>query len=258
MMPEAKAAAEKALELNNNLAEAHTSLGLIAPFLDWNWAASKMHFERAIALNPNYATAHHWYAEAYLMPTGRVDDALAELRVAQKLDPLSPIITTDLGKDLYLARRYDEAVIQLQHALELDPNFVSAHNWLSDTLLEKGMYAEAMAELEKTKPFKEDRVYIRQTAYLYARTGQNAEARRALAKSLRLSQGKPVSWGSVALIYAALGDKDKAFLWLEKAYDAKSSFVTTLRFWSVFDSMRSDARFTDLVRRIGLNSQRPT
>jgi TolB-like protein/DNA-binding winged helix-turn-helix (wHTH) protein/Tfp pilus assembly protein PilF len=258
MMPEAKAAAEKALVLNNNLAEAHTSLGLIAPFMDWNWAASKMHFERAIALNPNYATAHHWYAEAYLMPNGQVDDALAELGVAQTLDPLSPIITTDLGKDLYLARRYDEAVIQLQHALEIDPNFVSAHNWLSDTFLEKGMYAEALAELEKTKPFKEDRVYIRQTAYLYARTGQNAEARRALAKSLRLSQGKPVSWGSVALIYAALGDKDNAFLWLEKAYDAKSSFVTTLKFWSVFDSIRSDARFTDLVRRVGLNNQRPT
>lgn len=258
MMPEAKAAAEKALELNNNLAEAHTSLGLIAPFLDWNWADSKMHFERALTLNPNYATAHHWYAEAYLMPTGQVDEALAELRKAQTLDPLSPVITTDLGKDLYLARRYDEAVTELQRALELDPNFVSAHNWLSDTLLEKGRYAEAMAELAKTKPFKEDRVYMRQTAYLYARTGKNAEARRALAKSLRLSQGKPVSWGSVALIYAELGDKDKAFLWLEKAYDAKSSFLTTLNFWSAFDAIRSDARFTDLVRRVGLNNRWPT
>ena len=254
MMPEAKVAAEKALELNNNLAEAHTSLGMISPFLDWNWADSKKHFERAIALNPNYATAHHWYAEAYLMPTGQVDDALAELRKAQTLDPLSPIITSDLGKDLYLARRYDEAVIQLRRALELDPNFVSAHNWLSDTFLEKGMYFEAMAELERTKPFKEDRVYIRQTAYLYARMGENAKARRALAESLRLSNGKSISYGSVALTYAALGDKDKTFLWLEKAYAGKSTFVTTLKFWSVFDSIRSDARFTDLVQRVGLNN----
>jgi TolB-like protein/DNA-binding winged helix-turn-helix (wHTH) protein/Tfp pilus assembly protein PilF len=254
MMPEAKAAAEKALELNNDLAEAHTSLGLIDPFLDWNWASSKKHFERAIALNPNYATAHHWYAEAYLMPTGQVDEALAELGKAQTLDPLSPIITTDLGKDLYLARRYDEAMIQLRRALEIDPNFVSAHNWLSDTFLEKGMYAEAMAELEKTKPFKEDRVYIRQTAYLYARMGKNAKARRALARSLELSQGKPVSSGAVALTYAALGDKDKVFLWLEKAYVAKSTFVTTLKFWPVFDSIRSDVRFTDLLQRVGLNN----
>jgi TolB-like protein/DNA-binding winged helix-turn-helix (wHTH) protein/Flp pilus assembly protein TadD len=254
MMSEAKTTAEKALRLNPDLAEAHTSLGLIAPFLDWNWAEGKKHFERALALNPNYATAHHWYAEAYLMPTGQVDSALSELRTAQTLDPLSPVITTDLGKDLYLARHYDEAVIELRRALELDPHFVSAHNWLSDTFLEKKMYAEATAELEKTKPFKEDRVYIRQTAYLYARMGRRVEARRALAKSFDLSRGKKVSMGAVALVYAALGDTDKTFSWLDKAYDAKSSFVTTLKFWSVFDPIRSDPRFTDLIRRVGLDN----
>jgi TolB-like protein/DNA-binding winged helix-turn-helix (wHTH) protein/Tfp pilus assembly protein PilF len=253
MMPEAKAAAEKALTLNGDLAEAHTSLGLIAPFVDWNWSESKKHFERALTLNPNYATAHHWYAEAYLMPMGQVEDALAELRIAQTLDPLSPVITTDLGKDLYLARRYDKAEIQLRRALELDANFVSAHNWLSDTYLEEKKYAEAVAELEETKPFKEDRVYIRQTAYLHARMGNRAEAQRELAKSLELSEGKDVSLGAVALTYAALGDREKAFSWLEKAYVAKSSFLTTLKFWTVFDPIRSDARFTDLVRRVGLN-----
>jgi TolB-like protein/DNA-binding winged helix-turn-helix (wHTH) protein/Tfp pilus assembly protein PilF len=254
MMPEAKVAAEKALVLNSDLAEAHTSLGLIAPFMDWNWADGKKHFERALILNPNYATAHHWYAEAYLMPMGQVDDALAELHTAQSLDPLSPVITTDLGKDLYLARRYDEAVVQLRRALELDPNFVSAHNWLSDTYLEEQMYAEAVAELEKTKPFKEDRVYIRQTAYLHARMGRRVEARRELARSLELSQGKEVSLGAVALVYAALGDREKTFSWLERAYIAKSTFMTTLKFWSVFDPIRSDTRFTDLVRRVGLNN----
>ena len=188
------------------------------------------------------------------MPNGQVEDALAELHTAQTLDPLSPVITTDLGKDLYLARRYDEAVIQLQRALELDPNFVSAHNWLSDTYLEKQMYAEAVAELEKTKPFKEDRVYIRQTAYLHARMGKRVEARRELTRSLELSQGKEVSLGAVALVYAALGDREKTFSWLERACTAKSSFITTLKFWSVFDPIRSDARFTDLVRRVGLNN----
>jgi len=252
-MPEAKVAAEKAVQLDPDLAEAHASLGLIAPFLNWNWADSKQHFQRAIALNAGYATAHHWYGEAYLMPMGRTDDAIAEIRQAQALDPLSAVITTDLGKDLYLARRYDEAVAELRRALELDPGFVSAHNWLSDTYLEKGMFPEAIAELEKTKPLKEERTYIRQTAYLYARMGRLAEARTALAKSLRLSQGKPVSLGAMALTYAALGDKEEAFLWLDKAYAAKSSFMTTLKYWPAFDSLRSDPRFADLVRRVGLS-----
>ena len=118
----------------------------------------------------------------------------------------------------------------------------------------KQMYAESVAELEKTKPFQEDRVYIRQTAYLHARMGKRVEARRELATSLELSQGKDVSLGAVALVYAALGDREKTFSWLGKAYTAKSTFMTTLKFWSVFDPIRSDARFTDLVRRVGLNN----
>jgi tetratricopeptide (TPR) repeat protein len=252
MMPKAKAAAEKALEIDDNLAEAHASLGLIAPFLDWNWADARQHFERAIALNPNYATAHHWYAEAYLLPMGRVDEAIAEIRKAEELDPLSAAIATDLGKELYFARRYDDAIVQLRRVLALDPDFVTAHNWLSDALLEKGLYPEAMAELEKTKSSREERIYVRQTAYLYARMGKRIEAARALAKSLKLSEGKEVSFGAVALVYAALGNKDKTFLWLEKAYAVKSSFMTTLKFWSVFDPLRSDPHFADLVHRVGL------
>ena len=251
-MAQAKAAAEKALEFDSELAEAHASLGLIDPFLDWNWKDSKAHFEKAIALNPNYATAHHWYGEVYLMPMGRVEDALAEIRKAQALDPLSAVIATDFGKDLYFARRYDDAVVELRHALELDPGFTSAHNWLSDTYLEKGMFPEAIGELERTKPFREERTYLRQTAYLHARMGQRIEAEQALQKSLQLSQGKPVSFGAIALVCAALGDDDKAFYWLEKAYEQKSSFMTTLRYWSAFDHMRSDPRFQDLINRVGL------
>ena len=252
VMPRAKATAERALELDSNLAEAHASLGLIAPFLNWNWADAKKHYERALELNPNYATAHHWYAEGYQMPMGRVDDALSEVHKAQELDPLSAVIATDMGKELYFARRYDEAIVELRRALEVDPNFVSAHNWISDTLLEKGDYSDAITELEKTKPFREERIYIRQTAYLHARMGRRAQAQAELAKSLQLSQGKPVSSGAVALTYAALGDKDKAFLWLEKAYTEKSSFMTCLKFWSVFDPLRSDPRFGDLLSRVGL------
>jgi TolB-like protein/DNA-binding winged helix-turn-helix (wHTH) protein/Flp pilus assembly protein TadD len=251
-MPRAQAAAEKALELDSNLAEAHASLGLIAPFNNWNWADAERHYQRAIELNPNYATAHHWYAEGYLMPVGRANEAIAEIRKAQELDPLSAVIATDLGKELYFVRKYDEALVELRRALELDPGFVSAHNWISDTLLEKQLYNEAIPELEKTKSFREERVYIRQTAYLYARMGRRAEARAALAKSLQLSKGKQVSSGAVALTYAALGAKDESFLWLEKAYTERSSFMTSLKYWSVFDQLRSDPRFDDLLRRVGL------
>jgi tetratricopeptide (TPR) repeat protein len=251
-MARAKAAADKALALDNNLAEAEASLGLIALFTNWNWEGARTHFERAIALDPNYATAHHWYAEAYLMSMGRVDSAIAEIRKAQELDPLSPVIATDLGKELYFAHKYDEAIVALRRALELDPDFVSAHNWLSDTFLEKGMYPEATAELEKTRSLKEERVYLRQRAYLHARMGQRAEAERDLAESLRLSQGRQVSSGAVALVYAMLGRKDNSFQWLENAYAERSSFMTTLKLWPAFDPMRGDPRFSDLLRKVGL------
>jgi tetratricopeptide (TPR) repeat protein len=128
-MPKAKAAAERALQLDPNLAEAHASLGLIAPFLNWNWAEAKEQYERAIELNPNYATAHHWYAEGYLIPRRRVDDALLQIRRAQELDPLSAVIATDMGKELYFARRYDEAIVELRRALDFDPNFVSVQSF---------------------------------------------------------------------------------------------------------------------------------
>lgn len=252
VMPRAKAAAEKALELDGNLAEAHASLGLIAPFVDWNWDDAQRHYERAIELNPNYATAHQWYAEGYLLPFGRIDEAIVELRKAQELDPLSAVISADLGKELFFARRYDEALHELQRALEIDPAFTTAHNWISDTYLEKRMYPEAIAELEKTRPFREERVYLRQSAYLYARMGRRSEARTALARSLQLSRGKSVSTGAVALTYAALGDKAEVFLWLEKAYEEKSSFLLTLKFWPALDSLRNDPRLVDIERRVKL------
>lgn len=251
-IPKAKAAAERALQIDPDLAEAHASLGLISPFLNWNWAGAKEHLEHAIELNPNYATAHHWYAEGYLIPMGRVDDALGQIRKAQELDPLSAVIATDLGKELYFARRYDQAIVELRRALEIDPNFTSAHNWISDSLLEKGEYSAAIDELEKTKPFREERVYIRQMAYLHARMGKRSQAKSELAEAFDLSRDKPLSSGAVALTYAALGDRDDAFLWLERAGMENSSFMTSLKFWSVLDPLRSDPRYADLMKRVGL------
>src|SRR5262249_15344833 len=142
---------EKALSLDKDLAEAHTSLALITPILNWDWEESRKHYQRALELSPNYATAHHWYADGYLAPMGRLDEAIAEMRKAQQLDPLSPIITVDVGKDLFMARHYDEAIAQLKKALELSPTFPAAHYWLFYVYIEKQMFDEAAKEVESVR-----------------------------------------------------------------------------------------------------------
>jgi TolB-like protein/Tfp pilus assembly protein PilF len=251
-LPKAKAAAEKALGIDDTLAEAHASLGLIAPFFDWDWREAEQQFRRAIELNPNYATAHHWYGDGYLMPMGRIDEALAEVRRARELDPLSPIIITDVGKELYLARRYDEALAELQKALELNPNFISAEKWLASVYMDKGKYKEALALVERMKPAIGEADYTVSVASVYALMGRQREARRLLARLLDLAQRKYVDPGQIASVYLRLGEKDQAFAWFEKAYAAKSAHMTSLKVWSLYDPLRSDPRFADLVRRVGL------
>jgi tetratricopeptide (TPR) repeat protein len=249
----ARAAAEKALELDETLAEAHTSLALIAPKFDWNWDESRRHYERALELNPNYATAHHWYADGYLTCMGRMDEAVAEMRKAEQLDPLSSIIATDLGKDLYMARRYDEAIAQLRKVLALDPNFAMARAWLSAVYVEKGMYSESFAELETLKPDLSPQNYLIALAHRKARAGRTREARADLRKLLQMSRTQYVAPGSVAIVYSSLRDNDNAFLWLEKAYQIKGPELTSLKVWAGYDPIRSDPRFADLVHRVGLN-----
>lgn len=248
----ARTAAESALRLDDELAEAHTSLGLIKTFDGWNWVESRRQFERAIQLNPNYATAHHWYGDGYLAPIGRVDDALAELRKAQELDPLSPVITADVGKELYFARRYDEAIAQFHRALELDPDSPQAHAGLENTYIEKGMYTEAAAELKVLDRARMVQHRMFHRAYLLAREGRHQEARQVLRELLLVMQRSYLDPGCIALLHTALGDKDQAFAWLERAYLARSSYMTSLKGLPGYDPLRSDPRFDSLVRRVGL------
>lgn len=249
--PKARAAAEKALAIDPNLAEAHASLGLILPCEDWDWEEAKRQFERAIELNPNYATAHQWYAEGYLTPMGRLDEALAALRVAQRLDPVSPIILTDIGKTLYFARRYDEAIAQLRRALDLDPTF-PANGWLLEAYLEKGMYEQALKIIESEKVSGGRRESVAGSAYVSARMGRREQARKLLAELPNLSQREHVDPGEIATAYLALGDEDQAFTWLERAYAERSNYMSSLKVWPIYDPVRSDPRFLDLERRVNL------
>ena len=251
-LQKAKTAAEHALALDDGLAEAHTSLALISLQLDWNWEEARQQYQRALQLSPGYATAHHWYGDAYLALLGKFDEAVAELRNAQELDPLSPIIITDLGKDLYLARRYDEAIPYFRKALELDPHFSWAHTWLELTLVEKGLYLEALSDLEGQKQSLTPSYFETLSAYAHARAGQVNEARSELRELHALSAREHVDPSFFAMIDIALGNKDKAFYWLDRAVQANSSGMTELRVWPVFDPLRSDPRFHSLLLRTHL------
>lgn len=250
VMPKAKAAAEKALAINPNLAEAHASLGLISPFFNWDWESARVHLHRAIELNPNYALAHDWYAEGYLTPMGKLDESLAELRLAQQLDPLSPVILADIGKTLYFARRYDEAITQLRTLQEMDPAAYPPAIWLWKAYVEKGMFDQALDVIEKEKPHLPETFYLTDLAYTHARMGDSERARTLLAQFLKLRGNEDP--GGPAMIYMALGEKEQAFEWLENAYAWHSNFMSSLKVWPVYDPLRNDPRFLDLERRVHL------
>jgi len=247
----AKAAAARALELDDTLAEAHASLGLIAANNEWNWEEAEKQYLRAIALSPNYATAHHWYSETFLMSKGRMNDALAEIHKAQELDPLSPIINTDIARELAFARQYDKAIAQLKKALELDANFALAHYWLWYAYTESGRCNEARGELEQLAE-RGPGGSRWERAFLEAKCGNKPEARAILNQILRLEKGHPRYAPFIAYVYIALGEKDKAFVWLEKAYEGRFDDFTTMKVASLWDPIRTDPRFADLQRRVGL------
>ena len=249
---QAKAAAEKAVQLDDSLAEAHTSLAILAPYDGWNWEEARRQYERALELNPNYATAHHWYGDAYLAEMGKTNEAVEEIRKAQVLDPLSPIIATDLGKGLIFARRYDDARVQLNKALELDSNYQLAHYWLWYVDTESGRFEEASGEIDKAKSFLGTTRYIAESAFQQARSGNVARARQMLAQVLEKSRHEYVNPSAMASVYASLGEKDQAFFWLEKGYAEKLPFLGSVKIVPSLDPLRSDPRFSDLVRRVGL------
>ena len=251
VLSRAKAAAERALEIDSELAEAHTSLAKVSADYDWDWPAAEREFKRALELNPNYATAHHWYA-LHLMAMGTFEEAAAELKRAQQLDPLSLSINASAGLPFYWSRRYDEAIEQFRRTLELDLGFPLAHVLLGQAYAQKGMYDEAIAELSRASeldPTPRARAIL---AYTLAVAGRKDEAARILSELEELANQKYVSPYFKALIYTALGEQDRAFEWLEKAYEERSEWLVWLKVDPKLDSLRSAPRFTALVQRVGL------
>jgi TolB-like protein/Tfp pilus assembly protein PilF len=252
-VPKAKEAAVKALELDDTLAEAHALLGFSLADYDWNWAGAEKEFKRAIALNPNYATAHHWYGFGYLVPIGRLDEALAEVKRAQELDPLSLIINTNVGSLLYLARQYDQAIEQYQNALEIDPNFVIAHWMLGLAYEQKEMYRETIMEFQRAVALSGESGFpLALLGHAYAISGEESEALTVLNELEKLSKRQYVSSYRVGAIYAGLGEEDQAIGWLQRACQERDGWLIWLKADPVFDSLRSDPRLQDMLRRIGL------
>jgi TolB-like protein/DNA-binding winged helix-turn-helix (wHTH) protein/Flp pilus assembly protein TadD len=249
-LPKARAAADKALELDKNSSEAHTALALIVQNHDWDWKTSEKEFRRAIELNPNDATGHHWYAE-HLMWRGRFDEALEQSERAHQLDPLSLIIEADSGAILYFSRKYDAAIAKWRSVQEMDPVFVRAH-LIVGAYVEKGMFAEAFAENEKLRPTMSDGAYWTWRAYIHGRAGQTTLAQRAIHELLEIDKVKPVEPAAIAMAFAGVEDKDRTLAWLQKAYAQHSNELTALKVNPAFDLLRGDTRFEDLLRRVGL------
>lgn len=249
--PKAKAAAIKALELDSSLGEAHNSLAFVLDGFDWDLDAAGKEFRRAIELNPGYATAHHWYAW-HLGLLGRYNEAIAEMRKAQNLDPLSLIINADLAELLVIAHFYDESMQQSLRTIEMDPNFALAHNQLAEAYIQKHMYEKAIAELRKAVQLSGDSpTCIASLARAYVLSGKRSEAVQLLNGLKKRSDLGNSSAPEIATIYASLGDTDQAMNWLDKAYNDRFNPGVLLR--PGFDPLRSDPRFQDLERRIGLH-----
>ena len=253
-MPLAKAAAMKALELDNTLVEAHTTLARVLYVYDWEWSAAEKEFKRAIELNPRYAPAHQWYGD-YLNVTGRRREADAEGKRAQELEPLSLITNFNVALAFYWARNYDQAIDQFQKTLELDPSFPPALVILPAAYEQKGMLEEAIAGFQRGITLTKGPEKILAMAglgHVYAVSGRKTEARMILAELQRLSEHSYVPANDVALVYAGLGERDEAFARLDKAYEEHSFSMAHLTVEPRFDPLRSDPRFADLLRRIGL------
>ncbi|HKR00354.1 MAG TPA: protein kinase [Pyrinomonadaceae bacterium] len=250
-MPKARAAAEQALKFDDTLAEAHASLGLVKAFYEWDWAGAENEYRRAIELNPGYASAHHWYGW-YLALVGRLNEAIAEIKQASELDPLSLEINSDLGLSFFFARQYERAVEQFEKALEMDPNSIWTRFFMGWAREQKGDYAEAVADYEKAARLDDSPLIMAALGHTYVVAGQRDEALSVLEEMRTLAESRHVSSYHFAIIHAALGERDEAFDWLEKSYSAREEALVWLKVDPRLDTLRTDARFIDLQRRVGL------
>ncbi|HEX8145533.1 MAG TPA: protein kinase [Pyrinomonadaceae bacterium] len=253
--PRAKTAAIKALRIDETLAEARASLAYAANGYDWDWAGAAAEFKRAIELKPNYATAHYWYATTHLAALGKLDEAISEMIEAKELDPLSLIINTNLGWIYYFAHRYDDAVKQIHKALEIDENFNVAYFKLGQVYERQGRYEEAIAQYHRAMQLSSNLWIMPGLGHALAMAGRTDEARQLLAELMKMSGERYVSPYFIAEIHRGLGEIDRTFEWLEKAYEDRSDWLVWLGVEPALDGLRSDPRFIDLMRRVGLPQQ---
>jgi tetratricopeptide (TPR) repeat protein len=248
--PQAIAAAKKAIELDDTLAEAHTSLACSLAYYDFDFERSLQEFQRAIQLNPNYATAHHWLSNGVLSPLGQFESAIAEGKRAVELDPLSLIINADLGQDFFYARRYDEAIAHLRKTIEMDPRFYFAHWALGTALQLKGQLSEAIAEYSKAVELNDDPFVLAFLGQAYARAGQQDEAQKILVRLSEEAKSRYVHAYSFALMYIALDDKERAIDEMERAYRERDPNVADIKVDPMLDDLRGNPRFEALVNQI--------
>jgi TolB-like protein/DNA-binding winged helix-turn-helix (wHTH) protein/lipoprotein NlpI len=252
MRARGKAALQKALEIDETLAEAHASAGLLAMNFDWDWEVAEREFRRAIELNPNHATAHQWYGE-FLADMGRADEGISEIKRARELDPLSVIINSDVAKVFLLTRHYDEAVEQFKHTLELDPEFAQAHGLLALTYSLQGLHEKALEEAGKIKHLENDPMAVAWLGYVNGAAGKKTEAEQALTRLRELSAKTYVSPLWMAHVHLGAGANDQAFEWFEKVFQERAvGGALVLKANPLFDSLRSDPRFPELLRRANI------
>ena len=248
-LPPAREFATRAVQIDDSLAEAHVSLGLVHDHL-WQWADSEKEFKRAIELNPNYPTAHHWYS-VYLRDMGRYDEALTEIRHARDLDPLSLIINFNVALAYLIKGDANTALDQMKRTMELDPNYSASHIFLGRAYVKQGRVNEALAEMQKDAALNLS-LNLRYFGYTQALAGKREDA-MATAKELeRRYMIHEAIAQDVALVYVGLGDHDQAFAWLEKDFQARSGILQFVRSLPEFESLHSDARYLDLMRRMNL------
>ena len=252
LFPKARAAADKALALDNTLAEAHVAAGNVSLFYDWDWAAVEREVKRAIELNPNNADAHMAYA-SYLKARERHAEYMAEAKRAQEFDPLAPLTNMEVAEAFYFTRQYDAAIEQGRKTLELDPHFFLTYHVRARAFEQKGMYAEAIAEYKRAiETIGRDPSLVASLGHVYAQAGQRDEAQKILAELLGTAKQRYLPSYLIAKVYAGLGDKEQAFAWLDKAYAERYFLLIWLNGEPQFDNLHADPRFADLVRKVGL------
>ncbi len=251
-MPKAKTAAARGLEIDKDLAEAHVSLGYVSFTYDGDWPTAGKHFEQALVLNPAYSRNHTFYA-FFLSSLGRSAEALEVAKSALDLDPASPAVSHSLAVQLYLARKFDRAIEQAHNTLEMDANFAISYAVMGEAYLSKGMYQEGLPALEKYSALSHtSATALALLGYSQARLGERKEALQMIEELKAASKQRFVPALFIALVYAGLEDKDQAFTWLQKAHEERFNRLAYLKVEALWDPLRSDPRFADLLRRVGI------